>query len=396
MAGGRKAVPVPAYNTRVRFAFFTTRMLLGYGVDLTIHELARRLVEQYGHEVDVYTPTSDATYATAPYRIRELIVYGAPVNRALCMLELNAAIALRGLHRRLRAEGTRYDAVIPCTHPYYCAGAVLRRPQLFFNFGNAPLHAASLKTRLNWQWLEASEALWKPRSACVASISRFLHAQQRAGVQRRGRVLHLGGDHYGQADPNDTETRTQRRTAARTALGLPPDGVLAGFCGRLHKRHTAYKGTAQVLALARWLAGQERGAQVALCGLGSPDDAAWVREHGALPLANLPPEKMPLFYDALDLYVCASTWEGFNLPIVEAAWHGLPSVAYAAGAHGEHTTSVLVPSGELLALQQATLRLVRDGAERERRGREAWARAQQFSWDRCAVQFEALLREVAR
>jgi len=35
-----------------------------------------RLVTEHGHEVDVWTPTSDGTYNSAPYNLREIIVYG--------------------------------------------------------------------------------------------------------------------------------------------------------------------------------------------------------------------------------------------------------------------------------------------------------------------------------
>lgn len=371
-------------------------MILGYGVDLTVHELARRLAGQYGHSVDVWTPTSDGTYANEAYHLREIIVYGAPVNRALALLELNAAIALRKLRRRLAAEGLAYDVVVPCTHPYYGAGRQLGSPDIFFNFGNVPLPGASLRARLNWAWLDIAEAWHKPRANCVASISRFLHEQQPRAVQKRGRVLHLGGDHYGAADPADTAERERRRREARTVLGLPLDGVLLGYCGRLHRRHAAYKGTSTVLALAPQLAALAVPAQVVLCGIGSPDDEQWVRECGALALRNLPPKQMPLFYDALDVYVTASVWEGFNLPLVEAAWHGVPSVAYAAGAHAEHVTSVLITSGDSAALHRASLELATDAARRHKLARETFQLAQHFSWDRAAAEFEQLCREVGR
>lgn len=370
--------------------------MLGYGVDVTVDELARRLVTQYGHQVDVWTPTTDGTFAGAPYNLRELIVYGAPVNRVLPLLEMNACIALRRLRRRLSAEGTRYDVVVPCTHPYYGVGRVLGAPDIFFNFGNVPTAGFTWRGKLNWAWLNFSErALHKPRARAVASISRFLNDQQSAAVRRKGRVIHLGGDHYGAADPTETESRQARRLAARELLGLPARAVLLGFCGRLHKDHPLYKGTHTLLDMARWLEPRLPAARLVLCGIGSPADEAWIRGRGAIPLANVPPARMPLFYDALDAYVCASTWEGFNLPLVEAAWHGVPAVAYDAGAHREHVTAVLVRAGDAEQLFGEARRLASDGELRLRLSREAWQRAQQFSWDESARQFEALLREVA-
>lgn len=375
----------------LRIAFFSTRMMLGYGVDLTVHEIALRLVQRHGHSVDVWTPTTDGTYDHAAYRLREIIVHGAPVNRALPLLELNAWTALRKLRSRLDATGERYDVVVPCTHPYYCAGAALGSPQVFFNFGNVPTTGFSWKGKLNWAWLAFSDDfLWKPRSARVASISRFLHEQQGQDVRHHSCVIPLGGDHYAcSADP-------ALRAKFRERHGIAADAVVLGYCGRLHRCHPSYKGTGDVMRLGRRLHSVEARVVTVLCGVGSPADEAWVREEGAIPLANVPPEEMGAFYEALDIYVCASRWEGFNLPIVEAAWHGVPAVAYDAGAHGEHVTAVLVPDGRFDELCAAALTLTRDATLRGELSAKAREQAREFSWDHAAARFDAVLREVAR
>ena len=46
-------------------------------------------------------------------------------------------------------------------------------------------------------------------------------------------------------------------------------------------------------------------------------------------------EEMPLFYSAANLYTTASLWEGFDMPIVEAAACGKSSIAFDIGAHRE-------------------------------------------------------------
>lgn len=365
-------------------------MTLGYGVDLTIHELASRLVTHYGHQVDVWTPTNDGTYRDAPYNLREIIVYGAAVNRVLPLLEWNAWRALRRLRHRLAADHESYDLVIPCTHPYYGAGRALGRPSIFYNFGNVPTAGFSWKGKLNWAWLDFSERwLTKPASTRVVSISRFLNDQQEPDVRRKGKVIYLGGDHYYPA----VEGAGAR---FRERYGIATDAVLLGYCGRLHRDHPSYKGTGEVLKLGRRVRAANPQAALMLCGIGSPADEAWVREQGAVPVANLPPAEMPAFYDALDIYVCASRWEGFNLPIVEAAWHSVPAVAYDAGAHREHVTAVLAPCGDFDALVSETLRVVQDGEQRARLAARAGERARQFSWDHTAEEFNALLEEVLR
>jgi glycosyltransferase involved in cell wall biosynthesis len=372
----------------VRLAFFTTRMTLGYGVDLTIHEIASRLVAEFGHQVDVWTPTSDGTYRDAPYNLREIIVHGAAVNRVLPLLELNAWRALRRLRRRLAADGESYDIVVPCTHPYYSVGRALGLPSIFFNFGNVPTAGFSWKGKLNWAWLDFSERwLTKPANTSVVSISRFLHDQQTEEVKRKGRAIHLGGDHYYPA-PDGAGVRFRARH------GINTQAVLLGYCGRLHRDHPPYKGTSELLELGRRVTAANPRAELVLCGIGSPADAAWVREQGAIAAANLPPREMPGFYDALDIYVCASRWEGFNLPIVEAAWHSVPAVAYDAGAHREHVTAVLAPDGDFEALVNQTQNLVQDEKHRAQLAARAGERARQFSWDRAAQEFNTLLTEV--
>jgi glycosyltransferase involved in cell wall biosynthesis len=102
---------------------------------------------------------------------------------------------------------------------------------------------------------------------------------------------------------------------------------------------------------------------------------------------------MPEFYAALDIYICASRWEGFNLPIVEAAWHGVPAVAYDAGAHGEHVTAMIVPHGDFDSLCRAALTLVRELDLRRKLSTEVRDKAQQFTWDRATDQFNAVLGE---
>jgi glycosyltransferase involved in cell wall biosynthesis len=380
-------------------------MLLGYGVDLTVHELALRLVRA-GHTVDVWTPTADDTYRTQPYALREFIVYGDNANRALPVFEWNANKALRALRQRLEVEGTHYDVLVPCTHPYYGVGRVFEVPQVFFNFGNVPHIGYTLKQRINYSWLDFSENTFhKPASQRVVSISHFLHDQQGLEIRQKGAVVHLGGDHYYPWAGGAVEDRTllrevyppadELRRETRERLGIRQDAIVVGYCGRLHRRHTAYKGTAEVLEVARRIKSLGLNVETVLAGVGSPDDEAWVREAGAIPWANVPPADMPGFYSAIDIYLSASRWEGFNLPIVEAGWHGVPAVAYEVGAHAEHVTAVLVHELMLDDLTRAVLTLVRDGRLRRTFAQQVQQKARGFSWDIAAGRFEQELKEAA-
>jgi glycosyltransferase involved in cell wall biosynthesis len=191
-------------------------------------------------------------------------------------------------------------------------------------------------------------------------------------------------------------TREELRVQLRSELGIRPEALVIGYCGRLHKDHPVYKGVTELLQIGQRIRGAEAGVELLLAGIGSPDDGAWVESFGAKALLNLPPERMPAFYSAIDIYATASKWEGFDLPIVEAAWHGVPTVAYNIGAHSETTTSVLVHDVRPSELGRALLTLVRDAKLRCSFAAEALKRSRHFSWDRATDEFEAVLQELGR
>src|SRR5437773_3551424 len=88
-----------------------------------------------------------------------------------------------------------------------------------------------------------------------------------------------------------------------------------------------------------------------------------------------------------DVYITATRWEGFNLPLAEAQAMGRPCVAYAVGAHPE----VVGPGGVLVRTQDefvaAVERLAADAALRTRMGEAAAEWATRFRWDRSAAAF---------
>jgi len=92
--------------------------------------------------------------------------------------------------------------------------------------------------------------------------------------------------------------------------------------------------------------------------------------------------------------------EGWGLSIVEAASHGVPTVAYrSAGGVAESVhdgeTGLLVDD-DLDAFVEATRLLLTDAQLRERTGNAARHRAKEFTWDAAAASFVAVLRTAAR
>jgi phosphatidyl-myo-inositol dimannoside synthase len=90
--------------------------------------------------------------------------------------------------------------------------------------------------------------------------------------------------------------------------------------------------------------------------------------------------------------------EGFGIAYVEAAAHGLPSVAGRVGgatdAVVDRETGLLVDPEDPAAVADAISTLLLDTETTRRMGAAAWERARTLSWMRSAAEVEAVLDEV--
>ena len=109
-----------------------------------------------------------------------------------------------------------------------------------------------------------------------------------------------------------------RRAAARIALGLPPDGPVVAFVGRLVPK----KGL-RILAAA-----VARLPEVRLVVVGDGPDRATVEALGPRVTLHrrLPHQSMPAVYLAADAFGLVSRGEGMPVALIEALASGLPAV----------------------------------------------------------------------
>jgi glycosyltransferase involved in cell wall biosynthesis len=93
-----------------------------------------------------------------------------------------------------------------------------------------------------------------------------------------------------------------------------------------------------------------------------------------------------------------SVREGWGLNVVEAAALGVPCVAYdVAGLRDsvkDGVTGLLVESGDVEALAEALVRVLRDDGLRRMLSENALKYAKQFSWDKTAEDFMKVLEQV--
>ena len=105
------------------------------------------------------------------------------------------------------------------------------------------------------------------------------------------------------------------------------------------------------------------------------------------------------FMSALDLFVVASRSEGMPLVLLEAMWHGKPSLITSAGGCAEAARpgreAMVFQSRDIADLAANLEILLHDGALRESLGKAAWARASaHLTLSRCAGEYESLYSEV--
>jgi glycosyltransferase involved in cell wall biosynthesis len=109
-------------------------------------------------------------------------------------------------------------------------------------------------------------------------------------------------------------------------------------------------------------------------------------------------EALAAAYDAADVFVLPSWYEGYGMAVAEAVASGLPVVATRTGAAGDlvdHRSGILVEPGDLDALTAALDRVIGDEACRAALAAGAAARAAALpTWPQAAARFETALLKV--
>jgi glycosyltransferase involved in cell wall biosynthesis len=109
-------------------------------------------------------------------------------------------------------------------------------------------------------------------------------------------------------------------------------------------------------------------------------------------------EDLPALYNAADLFVFPSLYEGFGLPPLEAMACGVPVIASGASSLPEVVGEAarLVDPLDTEALGRAMVEVLSDPLEAERWREAGRRRAAEFSWRRTAVLTLLVLEQAAR
>jgi glycosyltransferase involved in cell wall biosynthesis len=110
------------------------------------------------------------------------------------------------------------------------------------------------------------------------------------------------------------------------------------------------------------------------------------------------PEEMPVLYNAADLFVFPSLYEGFGLPVLEAMACGVPVVASNVSSIPEVTgdAALLVDPRDDGALCDAMERILKNGDLRATLRQRGLERAVTFSWEKAASETIEVYEEALR
>jgi glycosyltransferase involved in cell wall biosynthesis len=112
----------------------------------------------------------------------------------------------------------------------------------------------------------------------------------------------------------------------------------------------------------------------------------------------LPHEEIALAYNAADLLVYPSSYEGFGMPVLEAMACGTPAIALDGTAFPEFAGGVarLLPDAKVETLRHGIESLLRDPDERARMSEAGPKRAAGYDWRVVASRYLELMARVAR
>lgn len=249
--------------------------------------------------------------------------------------------------------------------------------------------AISDEQGLGWRrprWVRAVSGVAHRAATCVIASSESVKMDlvHHEGVRvSRIRVIYNGAE-VSAADPGD-------RAAFRREIGCPADAPVVGCVGRLVEE----KSYLVVLDAFARVVEKEPRAHLVIAGDG-PERERLLGRVAALGLTRcahivgrVPRARVARALAAFDVFVLASSIEGFSVALVEAMLAGLPVVATAVAGNPEAVTDgetgILVPVGDHEALAAGVLKCLDDPDRARQMARRGCAIAgQRFTAERYA------------
>jgi glycosyltransferase involved in cell wall biosynthesis len=128
-------------------------------------------------------------------------------------------------------------------------------------------------------------------------------------------------------------------------------------------------------------------------GLRADPDVVMVSDDRVQFAGELPQDQLRRYVAHADAFVTASRYEGFGLPALEAMAAGVPCMVSRAGSLPEicGDAAIYCDPADAASVAQGIRRIVGDVELRASLVARGFARAREFSWERCATQTAAVL-----
>ena len=113
-----------------------------------------------------------------------------------------------------------------------------------------------------------------------------------------------------------------------------------------------------------------------------------------MKLGYVEADDMPALYNLASVYIYPSVYEGFGLPVLEAMQCGCPVIASNATSIPEVAgdAAMLVEPMDVQAWADGIYQVIMNRRLREEMIKKGFARAKQFSWDKCAERILETIR----
>ena len=335
------------------------RLLPRFGVDRLLLLLGRGL-RRRGHRITFVCQRCDrvAVEAISPALIELPQLAGFDLHGA----EAEALHWLSDHWKELAGDGSP-DVVVTGGWPFFRISELCARlgaPSVFIDAGAVPHEAMPEGAVMVQRELRRVRASALPRFTAVLPISNFIRDSQtlpERGTAAGVRTILLAADHL--EAPMFDASAGEAADAASLAMvkQLSSDGAqLLISLGRFEP--DGYKNSSAVYEVfARIL---ERAPRARLLLLARPEDLQppTSLRHAIHPLGFVSDATLCTLMSSCALGVSMSRWEGFNLPLAEMQWNGLPVLAFNLAAHPEVTADPWLLCGSVVEMADKAVRVL--------------------------------------
>ena len=371
----------------MKIAIFTERLKLGFGVDLVVHEQAKRLSKN--HEVVVFAIEIDKTFVSdASYSVYSLHI---PLSFNPIKQDLNSYMWY-SVYEHLFDSFDVYIVHTP-TFNAWIPRLSKKAPLFVYYYGNSPSYGYPFPKRYRKSIMDFMENNFYFNYATkIFTISEYLKKQLPAKIREKTTVLYLGTDHISQRKKYDVVEAIKK---FKRKYFIRDDEKLITYVGRLDYRNNPYKNTKELLQLHDYFK-KKYGSSIKFFAIGVPENniEKFFFKRGINIIPNAPTEDLISALRLSYVYISPSKWEGFNLPLAEAQSVGTPVVCYKVAAHPE---VVKDKKTGFLARSEREMReyieyLLKHPGIRKKMSNECVIFAKNFTWEKNVEMVESELQ----